>query len=367
MFIRALSRTDDQAKADSKKADDPVKSIEGYLLDRGWPDDSRFETAFVDFPLYERGYTREVLATLERARGHKEPADLSETQVEHIMPQTLSDRWKSDLGQDAEVTHAQCLHWPGNLTLSGYNLELWNHPFSEKVKRYKQSNIVITRELGGYKQWGEHEIRARGLKLAQESIGIWIGPKENIPSTESDDGSDEDTSGRRELRARFWRGLNDFFATEHPELPNFEPGQGSTIRLPSGVRYIGLDMRFALRHQSVALDVWFWREASYPVWQEVRKRPDECDSLIGEKWEFEQVEGQSRGRMSIHRGTENIRLESSWPDLYHWIGEKSSLIYEVIFTQSVGGALGAISESNSCAFPLQTGEIGQICLCFCPR
>jgi hypothetical protein len=44
------------------------------------------------------------------------------------MPQTLSDAWIRDLGPDAKIIHAECLHWPGNLTLSGYNQELWNHP-----------------------------------------------------------------------------------------------------------------------------------------------------------------------------------------------------------------------------------------------
>src|SRR5256885_10828967 len=45
------------------------KALETYLLERGWPDDYQFQAAFTAFPLYQRGYTREVLETLERARG----------------------------------------------------------------------------------------------------------------------------------------------------------------------------------------------------------------------------------------------------------------------------------------------------------
>ena len=89
MFVRALA----------KDAGDPVKALEAYLLDRGWPDDHQFEAAFVEFPLYQRGYTREVLETLERARGHKEPADLQAAQVEHVLPQTLSEAWIEVLGR----------------------------------------------------------------------------------------------------------------------------------------------------------------------------------------------------------------------------------------------------------------------------
>ena len=320
MFVRAPTKTDD-----------PVSALESYLLERGWPDDNRFVSSFVDFPLYERGYTREVLEALERARGHKEPADLSATQVEHVMPQTLNDAWRRDLGPDAEIIQADCLHWPGNLTLSGYNLELWNHPFNEKAKRYKESNIVITRELADHDKWDEQEIRSRGRKLAQEATLIWIGPKEHdATATQPDNGGDEDTPGRRELRARFWRGLSSYLVAEHPELPSFEPGQSWTIRLPSVMRHVGLELRFALRQESVAIDVWFWREASFPVWEKISHSPDEYNSLVDANWEFEQVEGHSRGRMSITQITEAIRKEASWSDLYHWFGEKLSLVYERI-------------------------------------
>ena len=167
MFVRALIRD----------AGAPVETLEAYLLDRGWPDDNQFETAFVDFPLYVRGYTREVLATLERARGHKEPAALDGTQVEHIMPQTLSKQWRSALGPEADRIHAAWLHKPGNLTLSAYNLELWNHPFAVKRERYAQSNVVITRELKANQHWADAEILKRGEQLAKEAAQIWIGPK----------------------------------------------------------------------------------------------------------------------------------------------------------------------------------------------
>jgi len=90
MFVRALSK-DEGA---------PLAALEGYLLERGWPDDQQFQNAFVQFPLYQRGYKHEVLATLERARGHKEPADLTATQVEHVMPQTLNPEWTRTLGPE---------------------------------------------------------------------------------------------------------------------------------------------------------------------------------------------------------------------------------------------------------------------------
>jgi 16S rRNA C967 or C1407 C5-methylase (RsmB/RsmF family) len=122
---------------------------------------------------YQRGYPRELLEMIERARGHKEPADLTAVQVEHILPQTLNEEWREALGSEADRIQAEWLHRPGNLTLSAYNLELWNHSFLKKRERYAQSNIGITRELAANDEWGEAQIRARGISLAEEAAQIW--------------------------------------------------------------------------------------------------------------------------------------------------------------------------------------------------
>lgn len=317
MFVRALA----------KDEGDPVKALEAYLLDRGWPDDHTFETTFVEFPLYQRGYTREVLETLERARGHKEPADLQAVQVEHVMPQTLNPAWVEALGDDAEQIHTDWLHRPGNLTLSAYNLPLWNHPFKTKREHYAKSNVVITRELADYERWTDGEILERGRRLAQEAARIWIGPKEQVARPESDNGDDE-SPGRQELRRRFWRGLNDYLVAEHPDLPDFEARPSWRIRLPSGLRHIGFELRFNLRHQHAGIDVWFWREASLPVWESIRQSPEEYNALVGEEWRFEQVEGRPRARMFVNQPSTDLRNESSWADVYRWLGEKLSLVYE---------------------------------------
>ena len=146
------------------------------------------------------------------------------------------------LGSSVELVHAEWLHCPGNLTLSAYNQELWNHPFSTKRERYEQSNIVLTRELATYDRWTDAEIRDRGRILAKEAAQIWIGPKEQVSRGEPEPGDDDETVGRQELRQRFWNGLNDYMVAEHPELPNFEARPSWTIRLPSGIRHIGIEL-----------------------------------------------------------------------------------------------------------------------------
>ncbi|HWD18957.1 MAG TPA: HNH endonuclease family protein, partial [Verrucomicrobiae bacterium] len=79
--------------------------------------------------------------------------------------------------EDALKIHAELLHTPGNLTLSAYNRQLWNHPFDEKKLQYAQSNVVLTRKLADSSQWGAAEIRARGGMLAKVASEIWTGPK----------------------------------------------------------------------------------------------------------------------------------------------------------------------------------------------
>lgn len=318
MFVRALSK-DEGA---------PVRALETYLLDRTWPDDHQFKTAFVDFPLYQRGYTKEVLETLERSRGHKEPADLQGAQVEHVLPQTLNEQWVADLGAEAERIQADWLHKPGNLTLSGYNAELWNHPFDIKRARYADSNIVITRELAEFERWGEDEIRRRGEHLAEEAAQIWIGPKEQVVrSNETDDG-DDDAPGRQVLRQRFWQGLKEYLMAEHPELPDFEGRPSRTIRLPSGIRHIGIDLRFGLRDNEVGIDVWFWRDESFPVWERISANPAEFNALLGFDWSFERVEGKNRAWMTASHACADLRKESTWGEVYQHVGQTLAAIYE---------------------------------------
>jgi uncharacterized protein with ParB-like and HNH nuclease domain len=315
-------------RAPVKDASDPIDALWNYLLDRGWPHDRQFEAAFVEFPLYQRGYVREVLATLERARGHKEPADLSAAQVEHVMPQTLSCDWRSDLGLDAERVHADWLHRPGNLTLSAYNQELWNHPFALKRQRYAQSNIVLTRELADYDRWTETEIKKRGQMLATEATQIWIGPKEPTVRPEVEANDDDETPARQELRQRFWSGLNDYLVSEHPDLSDFEVRPSWVIRLPSVVRYIGVELRFGLRHNNTSIEVWFWREESFRLWERIRVDPSRYNSMIDAEWSFDKPGERLRARMSIHYPFVDPRDEANWPAAYKWVGEKLSLIYK---------------------------------------
>ena len=122
---------------------------------------------------------RLILEELEKSYRHKEPTDLASPyiQIEHIMPQTLSDEWKTMLASEWQRVHATYLHIIGNLTLSGYNQELYNDPFPEKRKRLAESNLELNKYFANVDVWNESAILMRGKKLADEVAKIWDRPK----------------------------------------------------------------------------------------------------------------------------------------------------------------------------------------------
>jgi hypothetical protein len=144
--------------------DQPVEGLGRFFPDnKEFPGDERFRQSFVNFSLCQSDYGRYVLEMLERAQNHKAPADLSEAQIDHVMPQTLSDGWEADLVSEFEQIHLEWLHTSGNLTLSAYNPALYNHPFRIKREEYDRINVTITRQLASYPSWSKTNSDPRRL------------------------------------------------------------------------------------------------------------------------------------------------------------------------------------------------------------
>lgn len=77
---------------------------------------------------------------------------VQEYTIEHIMPQNeaLSKEWKLELGIEWKRVHEEYLHTLGNLTLTGYNSEYSDLPFSKKRDMdggFKHSPLSLTRVL----------------------------------------------------------------------------------------------------------------------------------------------------------------------------------------------------------------------------
>lgn len=114
--------------------------------------------------------------------GRKERVSIGEYTIEHIMPQNpdLSGEWQKSLGTDWQTVHETWLHTLGNLTLTGYNSEYGDRPFTGKRDMeggFKDSPLKVNEGLGGITDWNEQEIKNRANKLAKKALLVWPIPK----------------------------------------------------------------------------------------------------------------------------------------------------------------------------------------------
>lgn len=104
--------------------------------------------------------------------------------IEHIMPQTLSAKWKAELGPHYKELYDRYIHTFANLTLSAYNQSYSNAPFKtkrdgmidkdgNKVIGFKDSIYNLSADLKEYTQWTEAEILNRQAKLIYRFKSIW--------------------------------------------------------------------------------------------------------------------------------------------------------------------------------------------------
>jgi len=162
-----------------KDYDDLVKGLHATLSNfegnKRWPNDEEFREGFVEFPLYnqnKRDRAKMILESLENWQ-NKEQVDPTNLTIEHIMPQKLNQPWEKMLGQNYHQIHQEWLHTVGNLTLTAYNSELSDKPFSEKKESLIKSNISLNRYLQNISVWNEQAIKRRADKLADKAIEIW--------------------------------------------------------------------------------------------------------------------------------------------------------------------------------------------------
>ena len=99
--------------------------------------------------------------------------------IEHIMPQTLSDKWKDALGEEWERIHQQYLHTTANLTLTGYNSQYSNLAFLEKrdmEKGFNDSAFRLNNYVKSCNQWTEVEMKQRQHDLLEVFMRLWPMP-----------------------------------------------------------------------------------------------------------------------------------------------------------------------------------------------
>ncbi|GAA9551844.1 DUF262 and DUF1524 domain-containing protein [Helicobacter pylori] len=163
--------------------DEYFKSLEahfGYLTEKQrFPNNDEFKDCFITIDFYKfkkREYFFERLENFDT----NEPVNTKGLTTEHIMPQTLTEELKRDLGENFQAIHDKYLHTIGNLTLTGYNPEYGNNSFQKKQgmeKGFKDSPLRLNQGLRDLESFGEEEIKKRANDLADLALKIWTYPK----------------------------------------------------------------------------------------------------------------------------------------------------------------------------------------------
>ena len=147
---------------------------------RRFPSNEEFQSKIKARDLYNFRSRSYWLRRLEN-HDRKEPVPVDEYTIEHILPQNeqLSQAWRDALGDDWKGVQERLLHTLGNLTLTGYNAEYSDHPFSEKRDMkggFRESPLRINSGLREVKSWNETAIRERAEHLAHMAVDVWKGP-----------------------------------------------------------------------------------------------------------------------------------------------------------------------------------------------
>ncbi|GAA8862208.1 DUF262 and DUF1524 domain-containing protein [Helicobacter pylori] len=173
--------------------DEYFKSLEAHFgsLNGGqrFPNDDEFKDRLITIDFYKKFKSKKTKCFLERLEhfDRNERVYTHEYTTEHIMPQTLTEEWERDLGENFKEIHNKYLHTIGNLTLTGYNSTYKNKSFQEKKgmeKGFKNSPLRLNQDLKGLESFGEEEIKKRANDLADLALKIWTYPNLNAETLE---------------------------------------------------------------------------------------------------------------------------------------------------------------------------------------
>lgn len=166
------------------RKDHYLESIKAHLLAlpsyRRFPSNEEFESQLAERDLYNFPRRSYWLRRLEN-HGRKERVPVDEYTIEHILPQNenLSQKWRESLGTEWQRVQETWLHTLGNLTLTGYNAEYSDRPFTEKRDMkggFKKSPLWLNEDLGVLEVWDVAAIQKRAKRLAAQAIVVWMAP-----------------------------------------------------------------------------------------------------------------------------------------------------------------------------------------------
>jgi hypothetical protein len=149
-----------------RKSPDPSQ-LRQALKDK-LPTNAEFKSAFGKVVVSRRNLQRYLLLKLESALdADREIAPPKKVHVEHIYPQKPKVAWDGD--------HRRWIDRLGNLTLlaRGLNQSAKNAEFADKLPKYRESELLLTKELTGLTAWNSEQIEKRQAGMAERAESIW--------------------------------------------------------------------------------------------------------------------------------------------------------------------------------------------------
>ncbi|MEQ6168630.1 DUF262 and DUF1524 domain-containing protein [Ekhidna sp. MALMAid0563] len=151
--------------------------MDGY---RRFPSDAEFTKELQIKDVYNFRSRNYLLESLENWK-RKELVNAENYTIEHILPQNqnVSPQWQAELGENWERIKDKYLHTIGNLSLTGYNSELSDRPFSDKKTiegGFNSSPLFLNESVRAAEKWNEEAILKRASSLAERACTVWKRP-----------------------------------------------------------------------------------------------------------------------------------------------------------------------------------------------
>ena len=163
---------------------DYLSSLKGHFYQlksyRRFPSDAEFKSVLLYRDVYNFMHRSYLLRKLENF-GKKEFVSVENYTIEHVLPQNpnLGIEWQNELGEDWKAIQERYLHTIGNLTLTGYNSEYSDRPFSEKKSMkggFLESPLKLNKAIAAQEKWNETAILERANQISDETLKIWQSP-----------------------------------------------------------------------------------------------------------------------------------------------------------------------------------------------
>lgn len=158
--------------------------IKGFkMLDTSFISDADFKRGLNRNREWYNGSMKRVtngfLKRIEMSYHEKGEVSFKRYSIEHIMPQTLNETWKIQLGTEYNDIHDNYVNAIGNLTLTAYNTEMSNKTFEEKLNMkdgFKDDRLHLNKSVAKYNHWNEDTIKERTNLIIEKSLEIWKYP-----------------------------------------------------------------------------------------------------------------------------------------------------------------------------------------------